>query len=47
LVVVKQDTFWREFLFQHLILGPEVFNDFLLLAVNPATDDREIELSGL
>ena len=44
LVVVEQHAFRTEFLFEHLILGAEVFDHFLLLAVDPARDDHDIEL---
>ena len=36
LVVVQQDPVIAEFLSEHLVLGPEVINDLLLLLVDPA-----------
>jgi hypothetical protein len=47
LVVVQQDAFLAEFLFQNLVLGSEVFDDFLLLTVHPAGQNHEVQLPRL
>ncbi len=44
---IEEDSFLTELLFEHLILGPEVLDHFLLLAVNPACDNDDIELPRL
>jgi hypothetical protein len=36
----------REFFFENLVLGAEIFDDFLLLTVAPAGKDGEQELPG-
>jgi hypothetical protein len=36
-----------EFIFEDLVLGAELLDDFLLLAVDPAGQDGEEELPGL
>jgi hypothetical protein len=47
LVVVQQDPALAEFLPEHLVLGPEVINNLLLLAVDPAGKDEMEQLPGL
>ncbi|MHC4406087.1 MAG: hypothetical protein ACYTG0_41145 [Planctomycetota bacterium] len=47
LIVVQQDAFLTEFLFEHLILGPQVLDDFLLLTIDPTSENDEIQLPGL
>ena len=39
LVVAQQDAFLAELLFQHLVLGAQVFECFLLMPVYPASKD--------
>ncbi len=36
LVVIEKNAFLAELFFQHLIFGSQVFDDFLLMPVNPA-----------
>jgi hypothetical protein len=38
---------FAKFFFEDLVFGAEVFDDFLLLAVDPASQDGEQELPGL
>jgi hypothetical protein len=47
LVVVQQDAFLAEFLFQNVVLGPEVFDDFLLMTVHPTGQNHVEQLPGL
>src|SRR5436190_21371522 len=47
LVVVQQDPVFAEFLSEHLVLGPEVINDLLLLLVDPIGEDEMKQLPGL
>ena len=47
LIVGEDDPALAEFFFEDLVLGAEVFDDFLLLAVAPAGQDGEQELPGL
>ena len=47
LVVVEQNPLLPELLLEDLILGPQVFDDFLLLTVDPASHDENEELPGL
>jgi hypothetical protein len=47
LIVVEQYEFRAKLLSQYLILGPKVLDYFLLLAVDPAGDDYQIELPRL
>ena len=47
LIVAEQNAFRAKLLSQYLILGPEVPDYFLLLAVDPARDDYQIELPRL
>ena len=47
LVIVQQYTFRTKFLFEDLILGPEVLDDLLLLAIDPAGEDHEVQLTRL
>ena len=36
LVIVEKNAFLAEFLFKDCLLGAKVFDDFLLLAIDPA-----------
>ena len=47
LIVAEQEAFLAEFLLEHLILGSQVLDDFLLLTVHPTSENHEIELPGL
>jgi len=41
LVVIEKNALLAEFLFQHLVFGPHVLDDFLLMPVDPACQDQE------
>lgn len=45
-VVFQQDAAFAEFLPRHLVLGPKVFNDLLML-VDPARKDEMEQMPGL
>jgi hypothetical protein len=47
LVVAEQDPTLAEFLFQDLVFGAEVVDDFLLLTVHPACENKQKKLPGL
>jgi len=47
LVIGKQDASLAEFFFQPLVLGAQVFEDFLLMPVDPAGEDQEQQLPRL
>jgi hypothetical protein len=47
LMVGEDDPALAEFFFEDLVLGAEVLDDFLLLAVAPTGEDGEQELPGL
>ena len=47
LIVVQQDPLLAELLFEHLVLGSQVLDHFLLLAIDPASEDDDIELPRL
>ena len=41
LIITEQDAFLAELLFQNLVFSPQVFDNFLLMAVNPTRDGGE------
>ena len=47
LVVGEQDAFFAQFLFQHLVSGPQVFDHLLLLAAHPAGKIHQEQLPWL
>jgi hypothetical protein len=47
LVVVEQNAFLAELLPEHLIFGPQVVDYRLLLPIDSASQDLEIELPGM
>jgi hypothetical protein len=46
-LTLRENSALAEFFFEDLVLGAEIFDDFLLLAVAPAGQDGEQELPGL
>ena len=44
LIIIKQDSFRAKLCFQNSILGTQVFDHFLLLAVNPAGKEHQHQL---
>jgi hypothetical protein len=47
LVIVEQDSFLSELLFQNCILRTKVLDHFLLLAIDSASENHHVELPGL
>jgi len=47
LIIVEQDSFVAEFLFENSILSHQILDDGLLLAVDPTRENDETELPGL
>jgi hypothetical protein len=47
LAIVEQYPFLAEFLFENLVLGPQVFDHFLLLSVDPTSKHEKIQLPRL
>ena len=47
LIVFEQDSLLVKLLFEHLVLDAQVFNDLLLLTVDPASENDEVELPRL
>jgi hypothetical protein len=47
LAIVEQYPFLAEFLFENLVLGPQVFDHFLLLSVDPTSKYEKIQLPRL
>jgi hypothetical protein len=47
LVVAEQDPTLAEFLFQDPVFGAQVVDDFLLLPVHPAGEDKQKQLPWL
>src|SRR6267378_6131948 len=47
LFVIQQDAAFAKLLPKHLVLGSQVFNDLLLLLVDPASKDKMEQLPGL
>jgi hypothetical protein len=47
LVIVQQDPALAEFLTEHLVLGPEIIDDLLLLVIDPAGKDEMEQLPRL
>ena len=47
LIITEQDAFLAELLFQYLVLNPQVLDNTLLIAVDPARDDEEEEVPWL
>ena len=47
LIIVQQDAFLAELLFEDLVFGSQVFNHFLLLAIDPTSEDDDIKLLRL
>jgi hypothetical protein len=46
-VIGKQDASVAEVVFQHLVLGAQALEDFLLMPVDPAGEDQEQQLPRL
>jgi len=46
-LVIGKDAFLTELLFQHLVLGAQALQDFLLMPVDPAGQDQEQQLPRL
>ena len=46
-IVVEQDSFLTEFLFQNLVLGTQVFDHFLLLAIDTARKNDNHQMPWL
>ena len=47
LIVVEQDAFSAVFLLEHVVLGAEIVDHFLLLAVDPTCEDDDVQLPGV
>ena len=47
LVIVEKNSFLAEFLFKNCIFGAQVFNDFLLLTIDPAGKEQNQQLPRL
>lgn len=47
MIVVEQDPFSAAFLLEHVVLGAEIVDHFLLLAVDPTREDDDIQLPGV
>ena len=47
LVIVQQDSLLAELFLEHLILGSQILDHFLLLAIDPAGENHQVELPGL
>jgi hypothetical protein len=47
LIVGQEDSPFAEFFFEDLVHGAEVFDDILVLAIDPTGQDDEQELPGL
>ena len=47
LIVVEQDSLLSEFFLEHGILGTKVFNDFLLLAIDPTGKENRHQMPWL
>src|SRR5439155_23566950 len=47
LLVIQKDAPFAEFLPKHLVLGSQIFNDLLLLLVDPTSKDEMEQLPGL
>ena len=47
LIVAEKNSAFAEFFFENLALGPQAFDDFLLLTVAPAGEEGEEELPRL
>ena len=41
LVIIEQDAFLAELLFQYLVFSPQVLDNILLMTINPTRDDEE------
>ena len=46
-LVIGKDAFLTELFFQHLVLGAQALQDFLLMPVDPAGQDQEQQLPRL
>ena len=47
LVIVEQDSFLSKLLLENSIFGSQIFDHFLLLAIDPASENHQVELPGL
>ena len=47
LVIVQQEAFLAQFLSKDLVFGSQVFDEFLLFTVDPASENEKVELPGL
>ncbi len=47
LVIAEQDTLLANFLFEHLVLGPQILDCLLLLTVDPGCQNQEQQLPRL
>ena len=47
LVIVEQDSFLSKLLLENSVFGSQLFDHFLLLAVEPTGENHQVELPGL
>ena len=47
ILILRENSAFAEFFFEDLVLGAQIFDDFLLLAVAPTGQDGDQELPGL
>jgi hypothetical protein len=47
LVICEQDAFLTELLFEYLVLGSQIFENILLVSIDPAGEDEEQQLPRL
>ncbi len=47
LIVVEQNAFPANLFLEYLIFGVEIFDNFLLMAIDPAGDNHQAKLPGL
>ena len=47
LIIVEEDPFLAELFSEHVVLGPQVVDDLLLLLVDPSGEGDEQEVPGL
>ena len=46
LIVIQQNPLLAELLLKYLILGSQIFDDFLLLTIHPTGENHHVELPG-
>ena len=47
LIVRKHNPFFINVFPENIVLGSKVFNNFLLLAIDPSSEDEKVQLPGL